>query len=123
MTGLENASPLPYASSLCGRCKEVCPVDIDLPRMLLDLRHDLVEEGHTEWIWNAGMSVWSRGVRSPRLFSIAGRAGVLASRLPGEPLLPGPLSSWSRYREFPRFARRSFRQLWAERQQEESDDG
>ncbi|MCA9890892.1 MAG: iron-sulfur cluster-binding protein, partial [Anaerolineae bacterium] len=38
-TGLENASPLPHASSLCGSCKQVCPVDIDLPRMLLDLRY------------------------------------------------------------------------------------
>lgn len=121
LTGLENASPLPYASSLCGRCKEVCPVDIDLPRMLLDLRHDLVQQGQTAWIWNAGMNVWSRSARSPRLFSVAGRAGALASRISGSPPLPGPLDGWTRYREFPRFARRNFHQLWAERQEQEEE--
>jgi L-lactate dehydrogenase complex protein LldF len=48
LKGLENASPLPYASSLCGICKEVCPVDIDIPRMLLDLRRDLVKMGESD---------------------------------------------------------------------------
>jgi L-lactate dehydrogenase complex protein LldF len=43
LTGLENAKPLPHASSLCGACKQVCPVDIGLPRMLLDLRDDLYQ--------------------------------------------------------------------------------
>lgn len=122
MTGLENASPLPYASSLCGRCKEVCPVDIDLPRMLLDLRRDLVEQGHTGWIWDAGMEVWSRGTRSPRLFSLAGRAAALGGGVLSRTPLPRPLSGWTRYRDLPRFAPRSFRQLWDERQQEEADD-
>lgn len=120
MTGLENASPLPHASSLCGRCQEVCPVDIDLPRMLLDLRHDLVQQGQTDWIWDVGMRAWSRTVGSPRLFAAAGRAAALASGVMGRPPLPGPLAGWTRYRDFPRFAPRSFRQLWAERREEEA---
>ncbi len=36
---------LPHASSLCGACREACPVKIDLPRLLLDLRGDQVEDG------------------------------------------------------------------------------
>ncbi len=115
MTGLENASALPHASSLCGRCKEVCPVDIDLPRMLLDLRHDLQEAGHTEFVWDAGMKIWSTAVRSPRLFAAAGRGAVLAARVMGRPPLPGPLSGWTEHREFPTFAPKSFHQRWSER--------
>lgn len=115
LTGLENATPLPYASSLCGRCKEVCPVDIDLPRMLLDLRHDLQQAGHNEFIWNAGMKAWSLAMRSPRLYATAGRGASLATHLPGGPPLPGPLAGWSEHREFPEFAARSFHRLWAER--------
>ncbi|MEO1647018.1 MAG: lactate utilization protein B, partial [Chloroflexota bacterium] len=42
LEGIDTATPLPNASSLCGSCKQVCPVDIDIPRMLLDLRHDIV---------------------------------------------------------------------------------
>jgi L-lactate dehydrogenase complex protein LldF len=121
LTGLENATPLPYASSLCGRCKEVCPVDIDLPRMLLDLRHDLVAQGLTEWTWDTGMSLWSRGTRSPRLFTLAGRAAALGASVLGR-ALPPPLSGWTRYRDFPRFAPRSFHQLWAERRRQEAND-
>jgi L-lactate dehydrogenase complex protein LldF len=121
MTGLENASPLPHASSLCGKCKEVCPVDIDLPRMLLDLRRDLQEAGYNEFVWDAGMKLWSMGMRSPRLYTAAGRGAALSSRLRGQPPLPGPLAGWTAYREFPAFAPQSFHRLWAERQKKERD--
>lgn len=114
LTGLENATPLPYASSLCGRCKEVCPVDIDIPRMLLDLRHDLQQEGHSEFLWNAGMRAWRFVSRSPRLFSMAGHVASLTSRLGKRPPLPGPLSGWTDHREFPEFASQAFHQLWDE---------
>ncbi|MDZ7727542.1 MAG: 4Fe-4S dicluster domain-containing protein [Dehalococcoidia bacterium] len=39
------AADLPFASSLCGACTEICPVGIPLHRMLLDLRSDAVEQG------------------------------------------------------------------------------
>ena len=44
LVGVENASSLPYASSLCGACYEVCPVKIDIPSMLVDLRRQVVDE-------------------------------------------------------------------------------
>ena len=43
LLGIENAPSLPYASSLCGACYEVCPVKIDIPRVLLHLRNKVVE--------------------------------------------------------------------------------
>lgn len=121
MTGLENASPLPHASSLCGKCKEVCPVDIDIPRMLLDLRHDLVKAGQSGFVWDAGMRAWSIAFRSPRLFSATGRGAAVASRLRDRPPLPGPLSGWTEYREFPSVASKSFRRQWAEREAQKGE--
>lgn len=121
LNGLENADQLPYASSLCGACKAVCPVDIDLPRMLLDLRRDLVDEGHTAFVWDAGIKGWAITHRLPRLYSLAAKAARVGSKLPGNSL-PGPLSGWTKYREFPGFAPKSFHELWAERQKGASDE-
>lgn len=121
LNGLENAAPLPHASSLCGTCKAVCPVDIDLPRMLLDLRHDLVEEGHGTFIWNAGIKGWAIAHRSPRLYRLAGNAARLGSRFAGNNL-PGPLGGWTKYRDFPGFAPKSFHDLWEERQKGKQHD-
>src|SRR4051812_13028648 len=45
LSGLKSAAQLPYASSLCGACREVCPVKIDIPELLLHLRAE-VTEGH-----------------------------------------------------------------------------
>lgn len=119
LTGLENASPLPYASSLCGKCKSVCPVDIDIPRMLLALRRDLVQQGHAALLWTLGMRGWAVGARSPRLFDLGGRAIRIGSRLAphlGPQQLPGPAGGWTRYRDLPPAPQKSFRQLWQERQ-------
>src|SRR5260370_24076625 len=49
LDGLHSATPLPYASSLCGACKSACPVDIDIPTMLLKLRRDLVASGESHF--------------------------------------------------------------------------
>lgn len=115
LVGLDNAVPLPNASSLCGACKQACPVDIDLPRMLLDLRHDLAERGKGGRVWSLGLKAWAIGNRSPRLFRLGGRAARLGQRL-FRKNLPGPLAGWTKYRDFPPFAPKSFHELWAERE-------
>ncbi|MGB1288158.1 MAG: LutB/LldF family L-lactate oxidation iron-sulfur protein [Aggregatilineales bacterium] len=114
-TGLENASPLPYASSLCGACKQACPVDIDLPRMLLDLRHDIVEAGENGTMWDMGLKSWAIANSSPRLFEMGGKASQIGRNNFGGQDLPGVLGNWTKYREFPEFAPKTFRQLWRER--------
>ncbi|MCO5206854.1 MAG: LutB/LldF family L-lactate oxidation iron-sulfur protein [Anaerolineae bacterium] len=118
LQGLENAKQLPHASSLCGMCKEVCPVDIDLPRMLLDLRHDLVEIGANDRVWDWGIVGWKMVNKSPRLFELSGRAAARGGRFaPSQ--LPGPLGGWTMYRSLPSFAPKSFRQMWRERNSDE----
>ena len=112
--GLENATPLPHASSLCGSCKQVCPVDIDLPRMLLDLRWDLVREGESKAGWDAAMKMWAIGMTSPKRFALGGKAARAGQAIMGE-YMPGVLGNWSKHRDFPDFAPKPFRQLWKSR--------
>lgn len=119
LNGLENASPLPYASSLCGACKQVCPVDIDLPRMLLDLRHDLVENRIGTFGWKQGLQAWALGNSNATLFEMGGKAAALGQKITGN-RLPGVLGNWQKYRDFPDFADKPFRQLWRERKKKEA---
>ncbi|MDE2747345.1 MAG: LutB/LldF family L-lactate oxidation iron-sulfur protein [Chloroflexota bacterium] len=112
--GLENAAPLPHASSLCGSCKQVCPVDIDLPRMLLDLRWDQVRKGQSNVDWDAAMKMWAIGMTSPTRFALGGKAARAGQAIMGE-YMPGLLGNWSKHRDFPDFAPKPFRQLWKER--------
>ncbi len=115
LAGLENATPLPHASTLCGMCKEVCPVDIDIPRMLLDLRHELVEKGYSDISWNAGIKLWASGNKSPGRFVNGGKIAAKLTNWLQPKRLPGPLVGWTDYRTTPRFAPKSFHQLWQER--------
>ena len=95
-------------------------MDIDLPRMLLELRRDLVEAGQGGAVWDAGLRAWAWGAASPGLFAAGGRAAALARGLmPAS--LPGPLRGWTDHRAPPRFAPRSFRQLWHRRRAGQGD--
>ncbi len=112
---------LPSASSLCGACSAVCPVKIDLPRLLLDLRADFVQQGATPWVERRAMQgfQWAAGSRS--LFENGAKAasmgtGILASMGGGSiRYLPPPFSGWTKSRGFPPLAKKSFRTQWAER--------
>ena len=122
LTDLPDAKDLPYASSLCGACREVCPVKINIPRMLLHLRSELTE-GKTDpahkrvsRLERLGSKAWRLAVSTPFNFEMANKVG----RLLQWPLLsqgrlnklPPPLSGWTRYRTFPRIAARPFRARW-----------
>ena len=122
LTNLPDAKDLPNASSLCGACREVCPVRIDIPRMLLHLRSDLAEGGRhsgarraspVEWLMT---KAWRLTVGRPAMLRLAARLGRLAQRplVRGGRLrsLPPPLSGWTRHRTFPAIASRSFRERW-----------
>lgn len=111
--GEENAKPLPHASRLCGSCKQVCPVDINTPRMLLDLRSDMTEAGQAEAEWSVGIKLWALGNSSPTLFSLDGKTAATAGRLlPSvSTSLPSPSSGWTTHRDVPEFAPKTFRNL------------
>jgi L-lactate dehydrogenase complex protein LldF len=115
LVGIENAPTLPFASSLCGACYEVCPVKIDIPRVLLHLRQRAVRAKAPGAERAAmGLAAWTFADR--RRFALAQRLGRLAQR----PFLrrgsirrlPGPLAAWTRTRDLRPLAARSFVDWW-----------
>jgi L-lactate dehydrogenase complex protein LldF len=113
---------LPYASTLCGACYEVCPVKIDIPEVLVHLRRTGVAARRRPSAERAAMRglAWLMGGR--RRYRAALRAAGLvaaplrlAARLRRRPVrrLPWPLSAWTRHRDAPLPPAESFRQWWA----------
>ena len=119
LRGIDSAidASLPYASTLCGACADVCPVRIPIPDMLVHLRHQVAEHKRgkikIEPIAMAGAG-WVLGSR--RHFELAQRAAGLAARaLPNTSYLgplPWPASPWTRARDLPMPPRESFRAWW-----------
>ena len=121
LQGVQKFHDLPNASSLCGACREVCPVRIDLPRMLLELRATAVEAGTAPAWLGPGMLALKVMATRPWLFRMAGTlAARLAHGVAGPDgwvrRLPGPLAGWTDSRDFPAPARRSFQDRWKDRQ-------
>ena len=115
LLGIENAASLPYASSLCGACYEVCPVKIDIPRVLLHLRAKAVEAKAPATERALMRSVaWLFG--SPRRLAAAQRLGRLGQRpfvrAGAIRRLPPPLAKWTRTRDLEPVAAESFRSWW-----------
>jgi L-lactate dehydrogenase complex protein LldF len=103
---------LPQASSLCGACREVCPVRIDIPRMLLELRAESVEAGLAPAWARLGLKAYRMAVVRPKLFrlalAVAGWASRALARGGWIRRLPGPLAGWTAYRDFPALPREPF---------------
>jgi L-lactate dehydrogenase complex protein LldF len=116
--GLDPWSDLPHASSLCGACREVCPIRINIPHMLLKLRDEGAQRGQSPYWLKLGLSLYRFAALRPSLFRLGGRLGSWATRLMGQDgwvgKLPGPLSAWTNQRDFPALARKSFSQRWRE---------
>jgi L-lactate dehydrogenase complex protein LldF len=119
LTGVEDNATLPYASSLCGACYDVCPVKIDIPSLLVHLRARHVEESRhdrrlpgPEAITMAAAS-WI--MARPSRFAAAQRAGGLGRALGRRGRirrLPPPLSAWTESRDAPVPPAQTFRQWW-----------
>jgi L-lactate dehydrogenase complex protein LldF len=114
LVGVERASSLPYASSLCGACADVCPVRIDIPRVLVHLRGAAVaQKPHTPEA--VSMRVAARAFADRRRFERLQRLALRARRIPGLASLPGPLREWARFRELPEAPEETFREWWRRR--------
>jgi L-lactate dehydrogenase complex protein LldF len=112
---------LAQASSLCGACKEACPVDIDLPKMLLRVRDGGLQPRTNHkppglpmpLIW--GLRVYTWFAVGGRRFALAQKLAGIFSRLvsPRQPWLRLPaISGWGYSRDFPRPVSRTFKQRW-----------
>lgn len=119
LEGLTKFNDLPHASTLCGACRDVCPVRIDIPRMLLGLRARGVDEGRSPLWVTAGIRTLGWVATRPALFRRAGGLAARATRWLARDgwitRMPGHLSAWTKTREFPAMAPASFQERWKTR--------
>lgn len=131
LVGLKEAKDLPHASSLCGACREVCPIKIDIPRMLLHLRHRLAEspqesENAATTGERQAAHAYSWLMSSPTALTAAAKVGRAVQKpfVSGGKVnkrVPLPLvSQWTESRDLPAMPRRTFREIWARDLENES---
>ncbi len=106
--GLGNAPDLPFASSLCGNCTEVCPVGIDIHHHLLSLRYDIIQVKKSfpeRFLFRSFRKTMLR----PGRYELLGRLARLFSKT----ILFNRLAkNWTAHREFPNIPAASFRELY-----------
>lgn len=107
--GMEEFKHLSYASTLCGKCTEVCPAKIDIHKLLLLNRRDSVEKGLSaktdNWIWH----FWKKAMLKRSKMDKGG------AKLKNFMLKQFFKKSWGERRELPQVVPKSFNQLWRER--------
>ncbi len=120
LKGNSAAEDLPHASSLCGACSEACPVGIPLHELLLKLRSRQVDEGLAGKAQEIAFKAFEETMRRPALYNITTKAGRIAQKplvrdgSVGVGSLPGPFGGWTKSRDLPPLAEKSFRELWKE---------
>jgi L-lactate dehydrogenase complex protein LldF len=120
LIGIEEASDLPNASTLCGRCESVCPVKIPLPKLLRHWREREHDARLNPRVWRIGLRLWAELAQRPALYNaisgalsrLLGWAGARRGRFRALPCAAG----WTSVRDMPAPEGRTFHSLWAERQ-------
>ncbi|MCG5216326.1 lactate utilization protein B [Streptosporangium sp. KLBMP 9127] len=105
--GSELDRSLPYASSLCGACYDVCPVAIDIPEVLVHLRAKARHSPAERAGMRAAGWVLDKSVRLAKAQRLGSRFRRLAPKR-----LPGPLAGWTDTRDIPEIPAESFRDWW-----------
>jgi L-lactate dehydrogenase complex protein LldF len=122
LQSLEHSQSLPYASSLCGACYEVCPVKIDIPEILIHLRGRVVERGGAPITEQVGMKAAAMAFADGERLETAQQAARLAQMpfVRGGLIrhLPGMLGGWTASRDLCPIPRESFREWWAKREKQ-----
>ena len=124
--GVGHEPGLPFASSLCGACAEVCPVKIDIPKILLDLRAEVKKSEEREGkgrLERWAFRLWAWVMCHPRIYEMAAMAA--SGMAPGEDgrwlrRVPAiwnlaPVRAWLSRRDLPPAPARSFREMWRKR--------
>ncbi len=117
--GLENAGDLPNAATFCGECAVACPVKIPLPDLMRKLREQQFDRRLRPWPERWGIALWSFAAMRPGLYAFGTRIAARVARWMGgrEGLihaLPG-LDGWTKGRDMPAPAGRTFRELYRQR--------
>jgi len=123
LLGVKQTRHLPNASTFCGRCEAVCPMNIPLPKMLRRWREISHDNGDTPMVERSAIKCWAWVARQPWLYGLSvrvaarllswagGRGGRISRQWP-------LLKTWTRARDFPAPQGRSFQEQWARQQRD-----
>ncbi|MCG8505061.1 MAG: LutB/LldF family L-lactate oxidation iron-sulfur protein [Sphingomonadales bacterium] len=118
--GIDQARPLPEASTACGRCAEVCPVGIPIPDLMRHWRMRAFDDGLGPWPIRFGLKAWAAMSRRPWLYrmgtALAARLPRLLSKGGWITRLPGPFGGWTAHRDMAAPAGRTFQAQWRVRE-------
>lgn len=114
--GMARYKALPQASSLCGSCFEACPVKIQIPEMLIEMRRDQVEQSVAPLSERIVMHLYGAMLRRPWLYRLSARMGYWLSK----PFAhngrlrwaPPPIGNWTKMRDLPAPAAKPFHLRW-----------
>lgn len=129
LKGLGNYKDLPHASSLCGACYEACPVKINIPKFLIQLRRDMIGGGMAKWYDRIFYRMWAASLNNRLTYAMANWFQKISFRVmaraagtlkPGDPYsargwldkVPGPVRGWTDQRDMPTPPAKNFRQWW-----------
>lgn len=125
LMGIDRAPELPFASSLCGACHDVCPVKIDFPKVLLKLRKNVVKSKEKSFglggalLEKLGIKIWRFTVEHEYIYKSLNMISYYL-QIPWKQnngklkSLPYPFSRWTDDRDFPSVAKKTFRERWKE---------
>ncbi|WP_286850514.1 lactate utilization protein B [Proteiniphilum sp. UBA5480] len=103
---------LPFASSLCGSCSDVCPVKIDIHGQLYRWRQDLSQQGARSPIKKGIMKVSGKILASDKMYDWSGKAARWCIKYLPRVLIYNRLNTWGRERELPEVPRESFKEWY-----------
>ncbi|HEY0764592.1 MAG TPA: LutB/LldF family L-lactate oxidation iron-sulfur protein [Pyrinomonadaceae bacterium] len=107
LMGIQKAAQLPFASSLCGACREVCPVKIDIPRLLLHLRAE-ISPSKGKLSERLAFKMWAQVMMRPSLYKMSSVVGRVMQRF-------FPVAkAWTNGRDLRPIESKSFRELWSD---------
>jgi L-lactate dehydrogenase complex protein LldF len=118
LIGVKAAGALPNASTFCGRCEQVCPMKIPLPKLMRHWREAEFGQGDISPSYKRGLKVWSYFATRPKLYATAARFGMatlgMLGRRKGRFAKLPFAGGWTKHRDMPAPQGRTFQQLWAE---------
>ena len=116
LIGIEKAKHLPNASTFCGRCEEVCPMRIPLPKLMRHYRERAFDRGLTPPLPRLALALWAFAAKRPALyrmaFGLAARLLALAGGRRGRFRALPFAGGWTRHRDMPAPQGKTFQQRW-----------
>lgn len=112
---IEKHADLPFASTLCGSCTDVCPVKIDIHEQLYRWRQVIVQEGHFSKAKTGGMKVAGKVLSNPGSYEFAGKMARAALKLLPRSVVNKGMGAWGKERELPQVPKESFKEWYRRR--------